>query len=813
MSVFETLETTRSKSQHFFSPQIGLGETESHSGGGLDPARVKEVRKPESKEEPDIPDNNYIVEQRLVDRLVTKLAEVLHFGKDITELKAALARLVLEVRNLSLIVLGFSAEDKLQRLASTFDVGEEELEREEALRIGELHQKVAALTERNLYLEGEVDRLENLQSRSDTNDIKKRNSPLSSGQVPSPIKFASVKLTESTSPKPGRNIIQLAPGRLESFLQSKNLYVLQDNQAENQASGPTVMFVLEYSSRERRRIEVFKKIACDVRERYLVGRILDSLQSASQESDSNLEHQSINFEFDGKSNFSPEPKTTFLGLFGAKDNPPMQVDLHHVKKSLSPTELKPAPPPFIEKLINNRYDYDHPPLLHPDLLDASFHPFRNSQSNSNSVSSDGMHSIGQSERFLGSVQPFEQYDYGIQHRDKASLQAWKNGSLSLTGSSKKIQEFLHAPPQNRRLQSHLKFHLELGWLNSPVFCLKYNRDSSLKSNRNNIYLCGGTTLQDPKHHRFFFLKSSIDSLLDSKPKLTLKNASLPVLDVYSCYEFTVVAQGNLEQGGHIFVAYPRSSNWHELKYQFLTYYQASLAAEGKRRLRYNNVIHYSSNTFVFVSTLGSLVWVRMHPKNLNQPKEELIILKVAPKECVELISFHYPHVVFSTSAGRVMSTNLLTNCQLVFPQTFEFILGLVSEHNHLFLSTSTPRSKTSLKGRLQFLEFTSERFSHLRSVETQTHLIQLTIISEGKASTRKLVAGLPRRGFESSDHFKVYDFSKDPPVCVADYNEWWSGGFVHGICQVENVLLLFGERSVAEGNLNSSSIAILELKF
>lgn len=812
MSVFEQLETTRSKSGHFFSPQIGLGETESHSGGGLDSVRAKEVPKAESKEEPDIADNNYSVEQRLVDRLVSKLAELLHFGKDIAELKALLDRLVLEVRYLSLIFLGSSAEDRLQSLAGTLEMSREELEREETLRFGERLQKVAALKQRNLYLEAEVARLGNLQSPSDLSDSKKRNSPISSDQAPKSIKIASVKLSNSSSPKPGRNIIQLAPSRLESFLRSRSLYVLQDNPAVNQTAGPTVLFVLENSSRGGRRIEVFKKAACGARERSLVERIVKKMNSAPCQTDSDLEQQSINFEFDGESKFTPEPQASLRSLFGTNHDSLLAEDLRRGKKENSPREFQLAVPPAIEKLIHNRYDYDDPPKNYPDLVEAICHPIGNSQSHSNSVCSDELLAIRHSERFLGSPQPNERNDYGIQ-RDKASTPAWKNGSLSHTGSSKKIQEFVHAPPQSRRLQPHLKFHLDLGWLNSPVYCLKYNRDSSFKSNRNNIYLCGGTTLQDSNHHRFFFLKSSMDALLESKPNLTLKNATLPVLDVYSCYEFTVVAQGNLDHGGRIFLAYPRSSNWHELKNEFLTYYQASLAAEGKRRLRYNNVIHFSSNTFVFVSTLGSLVWTRMHPKNMNQPKEDLIGLKLAPKEYVELISFHYPNVVLTTSSGRVMSTNLLSGGQLVFPQTFESIMGLASEHNHLYLSSATPSSKHAQKGRLHFLEYTSDCFSHLRSVETQTHLIQLTIISEGKASTRKLVAGLPRRGSDSSDHIRMYDFSKDPPVCVANIRDWWSGGLVHGLCQVENILLIFGERTGAEDHLKSSSIAILELKF
>ncbi len=814
MSAFEHVETTRPKSDNFTSPQIILGETESLPRADLDNKRRKEDPKAVSKDETDISDNNYTVDQRLVEMLVSKLAEVLHFGKDIAELKNSLARLVLEIRNLSLIFLGSSAKEELHQLARLFEMSWEELEQEETLRIGELHQKVSTLAERNLYLEAEIKRLQNLQSALP--DPVERNfskNTKMNGLASSKIKISNVKLTESTSPKLRENIIQLDSVRFDTFFDSKHLYVLQNYPTTKQTGGESVVLILEDLNPKQRQVEVYKKVRCHDEERCFVEKLVSELRSEPHASVSRLEQQSINLGFRVKSISAEQLVACFHGLFEMDYNSIQQQDLQRVKKSLSPNVLEFVLPSFIERLTNYRYDYDDPPKHHPDLVEASHHHLRSSQSNSNSAYSDEFLLNRQSEWFLGPDKPTEQKDYDIDRREKANQQARKYGSLSLTGSSKKIQEFIHSPPQSRRMQSRLKFHLSLGWLNSPIYCLKYNKDSSLKSNRNNIYLCGGTALQNTKSHRFFFLKSSMDTMLESKPKLTLKNATLSVLDVYSCYEFTIVAQGNLEQGGHIFLAYPRSSNWHELKYQFLTYYQASLTVEGKRRLRHNNVIHFSSNSFVFVSTLGSLVWARIHPKSLNQPKEEFIHLKVAPKECVDLISFNYPNVVFSTSAGRVMSTNLLTGSQLVFPQTFESILGLISEKNYLYLSTTTPRSNTSKKGRLHFLEFTTASFSHLRTVDTQAHLIQLTIISESKASTRKLVAGLPRSGSESSDHFRLYDFSSEPPQCVADYRDWWSGGSLFGICQVEDFLLLFGERAGADEDPESTSIAILELKF
>ena len=808
MSTIDRVESTKSKPDSYFFRRTALGESHSYSRGALGSVREKETQNIQSEFESDIVDNNYSVEQRIVELLVSKLAEVLKLGKNISELEILLARLVLETRNLSLILLGSLAEDKLQALARTFEMSWEELQQEESLRVDKLHEQISALIERNSHLERAIEHLEKNHLYPDSKDSNQQRHPASSHQTDCKIQVADIKLATCTNSGQADRIFQLTPVRLESFFQARSLFVLQGRTSDPNVEN-TVLFTLRDSSQEPSKIEVYKKTACDAQETSLVRNLVGSLHGMSCQGLTGVSLKSINLESGQESKYSPEPLALLQKLF-TNQKSLQQPDLPKTKK-INPPSLFCSPLwQSIEKPSLKKYDYDNPPTLHPDLLEASIHLRWTSQSDSNGVSSGESLPFRGSRNSLGFIEPFEEYDYDTDRHDNVTHQISNHGSLSLSGSPKKIRDIVQTFRINQGMQPRLRLHLELDWINTPVYCLKYNKDSSFKSNRNNMYFSGGTAVQDLSHHRFFFLKSTMDTLLESQPKITLKNATLPVLDVYSSYEYTVVAQGNLEQGGLIFLAYPKSSNWHQLKYQFLTYYQVSLAVEGKRRLRYNKVIHFSANSFVFISNMGSLVWVKINPKSSNYPKEELVPLKVGSKEHIDLVSFNYPHVVFSTSAGRVMSTNLLNGTQSVFPQTFNFIMDLVCEKKLILISAAVPGSRTMYKGKLHFLEFKSGSFSHLRTAETSTHLSQLTIISESKASKRRLVAGLPRRGNEFTDNFQLYDFAQDPPMCVADYKDWWSGGLVYGICQVENFLLLFGERTGAK-ETSKSSVAILEI--
>ena len=359
-----------------------------------------------------------------------------------------------------------------------------------------------------------------------------------------------------------------------------------------------------------------------------------------------------------------------------------------------------------------------------------------------------------------------------------------------------------------------KIVTNVDWFQSAIYCLKFNEDTTKKKFETRLYFTAGLALtggNSPATDAFCFANADPkDYYRLSQSRKNIKPQRRKVLDIYSTFNFTVVACGDIDDKCEIFLAYSTSNRWAHLESQFKCWHYKSL--QQTRSLNYNNILKVSHGYLVYIESKGTqLVKIELQEKAGIKPYETPITFNLANDEGIQLVDFHYPFVYISTTRNRIFGHDVQTKVEYLCSESFNLITGIVAmEKNLVFTVDGHASSKPALCN----IELMVSGFGRIHTKPLQSGVYGLYMHKSTKsASTRILVMAEAGK----SDSIIFYKFNKNTGASeyLGAVYDWWPNRTINGFTSFKESLIVFGESLnswyISDEKSKPSTVAFLEL--